>query len=219
MHEEGNLFAAMFQGHPRERIVRETDNFVVLPTIGQIVEGYLLVLPKAHCLSLGHIPKENYRELEMLKDETVAVLSRVYCRPILFEHGAVSATRKGGACVTHAHLHVVPADVDLLPRIDHRMPRRSLGGLSELKVQVERGIPYLFYETRGGDRFVFDACRLPSQYLRRLLAIEVGAEYKWDWKAHSGLQELTSVLQRLAFWKNARGLASGDSHPEKGLTA
>lgn len=115
--ETNNLLRIVLREGCTTRVVRETENFVVLPTIGQIVEGYLLIVSKQHYLSFGHIPAQCFREFMNLKEETRQVLSEVYTSPIFFEHGPISESKRGGCCVEHAHLHVVPARIDLLDKL------------------------------------------------------------------------------------------------------
>jgi hypothetical protein len=39
-----------------ERILKQTKHFIVIPTVGQIIEGYRLVVSREHFLSAVHIP-------------------------------------------------------------------------------------------------------------------------------------------------------------------
>ena len=42
----------------------ETENFAVIPSLGSIVEGWLLIIPKKHYLSYGYLSSEElYKEL------------------------------------------------------------------------------------------------------------------------------------------------------------
>lgn len=72
------------------RILFETENFLVFPTLGQIVEGYLLIASKEHYLNIGEIPLELYPELEKLQHKVRKVLEDNYYTPLFFEHGPAS---------------------------------------------------------------------------------------------------------------------------------
>ena len=89
----------------------ESDNFVVFPSLGQIVEGYLLIAPKKHYIGVSGIPKELYPELEEVCKKVRNKLSEVYCVPLFFEHGPHKES-KGGCCIDHAHIHAVPVKTD-----------------------------------------------------------------------------------------------------------
>jgi len=88
---EKTLFYQVIGNKVRSRILKETNNFVVIPTVGQIIEGYLLIMPKKHYLSVGHLPDSFYPELESLYYETKNILIKYYASPVFFfEHGSVS---------------------------------------------------------------------------------------------------------------------------------
>ena len=76
------------------RILFESKNFVVFPTIGQIVEGYLLIAPKKHFISIAAIPKSMFSELEKLQKKVRAVLEENYSTPLFFEHRPLSQNKK-----------------------------------------------------------------------------------------------------------------------------
>jgi ATP adenylyltransferase len=128
--ETNNLLRVVLGEGYTTRVVRESKNFVVLPTIGPIVEGYLLIVPKQHYLSFGHIPAQHFREFMNLKEETRQVLREVYTTPIFFEHGPISESKRGGCSVEHAHLHAVPANVDLLDQLQMGFRGRSINNSS-----------------------------------------------------------------------------------------
>ena len=103
--------------HKQNRVLCETDNFFVFPTLGPIdIEGYLLIATKKHYLGFGMIPSEQYSELNELIKETKKIIKDVYKKPtIIFEHGPrIGEDTKPGKSIDHAHLHVIPADFDIL---------------------------------------------------------------------------------------------------------
>jgi len=44
-------------------VVAESQNFFVFPSLGQLVEGYLLICSQEHFLGLSQINKEHFQEL------------------------------------------------------------------------------------------------------------------------------------------------------------
>jgi diadenosine tetraphosphate (Ap4A) HIT family hydrolase len=185
-----------------ERVLRqpllESENFTVIPTIGQIVEGYLLIVSKDHYLSFGAVPEEQYEELERVKDQVRAVLAENYCTPLFFEHGAVSDARKGGCCIDHAHLHAVPVKADILPYLIEHFRAVPIESVRDLKRQHEKGQHYLFLEQQSGKKYIFDIPEvIPSQFLRKVIAHEIDEPDKWDWKEYWGLDEMVRTLRKL----------------------
>lgn len=198
--EYNNIFLQIFKGSLPSRILKETTNFVVMPTLGQIVEGYLLIVSKKHYLSIGDLPYGYFDELSALKKETFDVLTKAYKSPIFFEHGAISYQQRGGCCVTHLHLNAIPTNVDLLPKIMQHLEGKRIQSILEIKRQFKKKTPYLFYETPKGEKYLFDAFVIPSQYLRQLLAVELNLRDKWDWRRHIGKDKVIATLKKLSFW-------------------
>ena len=112
------LFRTLFPDQPN-RILLQTDHFLVVPGLGQISEGYLLVITKSHSTSMAEIPSALDDELQNTIEICCSVLSEVYGNPCaIFEHGG-SKVRKGPACcVDHAHVHLLPLDANIWPLVD-----------------------------------------------------------------------------------------------------
>jgi len=180
------------------RVVLETDNFFVAPTIGPIgIEGYLLIISKDHCRGMGDIDPSDQQELEEVLHQTKQVVAENYGTPFVFEHGPRIGQYRGGGCLDHAHLHVVPGArvmdrlaVDLLKRVQdvgqfYRMDRTE--GFERTSEIFHRGSSsYLFLEAPDNRRLITEVnFHLPSQYLRRIIAKAQGKK-NWDWKKHPG---------------------------------
>ncbi len=185
-------------GGIKNRILYETDNFMVFPALGQIVEGYLLIVPKEHYLNMGSLPIEMYSELESIKEKVQNILQEVYEMPVIFEHGPVSSTRRGGCCIDHAHFHVVPVNVDIIQELSRSFSYRTITSLIELKQQFESGTPYFFVEDQQKNKYVFDIIRrVPSQYIRKIIASKIGKLEIYDWGAYFGIEEMKRTIKKL----------------------
>ncbi|PIN86973.1 hypothetical protein COV19_02155 [Candidatus Woesearchaeota archaeon CG10_big_fil_rev_8_21_14_0_10_44_13] len=180
------------------RMLLESENFLVFPTLGQIVEGYLLIASKKHYIGIGEVPSGFYPELEEVQKTVKNVLTENYSAPLFFEHGPTSETRKGGCCIEHAHMHAVPVRIDILDDIKQHFECRRISSLSELKENYARGMSYLFLETGSGERYVFDVPEVfPSQYIRQLIAVKLGKPERWDWRTCWGLDEMVRTIDKL----------------------
>lgn len=91
----------------------ESPNFVVLPSLGALVEGWVLLVPKQHFLSMGALPDSLIPEMQDLKRSVCAFLQDTYGTASAFEHGPGQKERKVGCGVDHAHLHILPVNFDL----------------------------------------------------------------------------------------------------------
>lgn len=179
-------------------ILFETENFLVFPAIGQIVEGYLLIAPKKHYLGMGSIPKELYVELELVVKKVRSVLTENYSVPLFFEHGPASQVQKGGCCIQHAHFHAVPVQMEIVEEISKHFKCNSIDSFLELKTQFKKEKSYFFVEDNNKKRFLFQVPNVvPSQYIRQIIAAKLNKRDRWNWQLCPGLDELNKTFKKL----------------------
>src|SRR2546422_6590432 len=191
-----NAFHRSYRGRLHSRIVIASRNFVVMPSNGQLTEGHLLIIPVAHRLSFGHLDKRELHEAESLTNRVRIMLTTSYSAPIYFEHGCTE--EHGGCGIYHAHLHAVPVEHDLtiLDRLATAFNSRKIEDLVELRDRIVAGKPYLLYERQTGARCMYEVATLPSQFMRRLVAEELGHD-RWDWRTVGYEPMLVSSVEKL----------------------
>jgi ATP adenylyltransferase len=89
------------------RKLLETDQFVVLPSVGPLVPGHVMVVSKTHSYSLSSMGADAVSEYDAL---AARLRTAPFLRngvPLEAEHGS-TADDKAGACVIHTHVHWVP---------------------------------------------------------------------------------------------------------------
>lgn len=181
--------------------VLETDNFVVVPTRGAIVEGWLLVIPKEHYLSFGAIPHHVRSEALQLLEHTLEITNECWGPATVFEHGPVVPTQPLGCGVDHAHLHVVPLSFDLVGASLEHLP--SLGqpehcsGLSTLQELYLHSIPYLYVREPNNQQIVWKNPLVKGQFFRRVIASALGVEDEFDWRKFDHESRIVSTLERI----------------------
>jgi diadenosine tetraphosphate (Ap4A) HIT family hydrolase len=191
-----NEFVKRYHSQVWNRSVASTQNFTVLPSLGQIAEGHLLIVPKEHCWSLADVCVTHGDELESLVSRVRRILIAAYGSCVAFEHGARSAD--GGCGIAHAHLHFVPVANDqiFIERLRERHKLVRVRRLAEVDTHVQ-GSPYIYVETISGQRYVSAVGGIPSQYLRRCLAEAVG-KISWDWRQAGMEESLVTCCNRLS---------------------
>ncbi|MDO9399153.1 MAG: hypothetical protein Q7T79_00480 [bacterium] len=187
-----------FSSEYGNRILYESKNFVVFPSLGQIVEGYLLIASKKHYIAIGEIPSKFYFELNAVCQKVRKILSENYESPLFFEHGPISSIKKGGCCIEHAHFHAVPVKIDILEDLSKNFKYKNIKSFDSLKKQFRKEIPCFYYESNFGEKYLFEIQEVvPSQYIRRLIAYKIGKHERWDWRACMGLDELKRTISKL----------------------
>jgi diadenosine tetraphosphate (Ap4A) HIT family hydrolase len=195
--EGQSIFSEMIRSRLDSRIVYQDDDFIVMPPLGQFIEGGLLLLTRRHILSFAFLPTALFDRLERL----LAVIRRELTTrwgvpPLIFEHGPAPDRTKGVCCVDHAHLNIFPARVDVFPHLAQRMslPLYSLSELSKLRC-AEFG--YLFAQENDGRMRAFDAQFVPTQLVRRIITSQLGLSQRWHWQDYPGYDELVATYHAL----------------------
>ena len=167
----------------------ETENFAVIPSLGSIVEGWLLIIPKKHYLSYGYLSSEElYKELDDLIVYVGSIVKKAYGEFVIFENGAFCSDKLVGCGVDYAHIHIVPIKDDLIDIIKTRYNKNyNLEQVKSLDVSstfVKNSQPYLYYRNQVGCSYITTDPNIPSQLFRKAIAYSRGIENEYDWKYH-----------------------------------
>jgi len=179
------------------RIVYEDEHFIVMPPLGEFMEGGLLVLTREHILSLAHLTPAQFDRLERLLSAIQKVLVKHWgVAPLVFEHGPAPDWGKGVCCVDHAHLNIFPAPVQVHPHLAERInfSFRPLAELAQLR-RAEFG--YLFVQENDDTRRAYDGRDVPTQLVRRIIATQLGILDRWHWRDYLGREEMLTTYHAL----------------------
>lgn len=195
--EAVSIFAEMMGGRLASRVVYADEHFVVMPPLGQFIEGGLLLLARPHILSFAHLPAPLYEHLDrLLRAIRRALLDRYGTAPLIFEHGPAPQRTKGVCCVDHAHLNIFPAQVHLHPPLAQHMHLR-LGSLADLARLRCAEYGYLFIQENDGSRRAYDAQDVPTQLVRRIITAALGLPQRWHWRDYPGENEIVATCSAL----------------------
>ncbi len=167
----------------------ETENFAVIPSLGSIVEGWLLIIPKKHYLSYGYLSSEElYKELDDLIVYVGSIVKKAYGEFVIFENGAFCSDKLVGCGVDYAHIHIVPIKDDLIDIIKTRYNKNynweQVKSLDVSSTFVKNSQPYLYYRNQVGCSYITTDPNIPSQLFRKAIAYSRGIENEYDWKYH-----------------------------------
>lgn len=183
--------------------VFESRNFIAVPSLGSLVEGWLLLVPKEHLLSIGALPEELVGEMEDMKAKIIAHVRKEYGEICLFEHGPASASGKVGCSVDHAHLHIVPLTVDIAEAARPFMPYDSVWSRASWKDCREAhlaGRDYLYFEQPIGYGRISTHRDFGSQVFRKAIASQIGRPDEFNWREHP---ELDTVARTISVFAHA----------------
>lgn len=179
----------------RNRIVHETESFLVFPCMGQLRTGHLLISSKTHKNSIGMLSADTISELESLVADIADFFQDVYQQDLFcFEHGVLDDRGANGGCgIYHMHLHLIPADrkefssiLQLVQGNNSNIVCPAQGLLDTCKYVVSKKtyVYFAFHEQlKKTDAFIAANNNnfFESQYMRKIICSVFG-KTDWDWK-------------------------------------
>ncbi len=193
-----------FLCHPDERLVylREGSFFAMLG-LGPLMEGYSLIATRQHIASMLDLDDAEAAELGEFTALVRQHLEQRYPPASVAEHGRVApcvhaATVAHDPHCLHAHRLVFPG----VASIDLTQAARDVETYEDFRTACQNFDwpgQYLYSEAPDGRCQISVAPgRLPRQFLRGLVAREVGSVALADWRSHPRLEVVEAGRQRLA---------------------
>ena len=188
----------------RNLVIAESESFVAVPTIGALVEGWLLIVPREPSLSVGALTKERRSELQDFCDEVAITIEATYGPVAIFEHGPASHQTSVGCGVDYAHVHIAPIRHDLLKLSKQMFPQiewTPAKGLSDTGPLHSKQKSYWYlHQIEYASSPVIGTCvgSHPSQMFRQVIALALGQPTKYDWKTNPGVDLMRQTCERLS---------------------
>ena len=170
---------------------------MVVPSLGSFVPGWVLLVSKVHYTRIADLPVAWIEELERLKGEIGQALLAAFGPYVCFEHGPLAGVSQAGCCVDHVHLHMVPASVNLNKILQLHFTPYPLHSLKDLRGPTFQLQAYLAFEDTRGVLTAYLVGPIPSQFMRQLLAAEIGLLDRYDWRQYPGSEEVLQTITRL----------------------
>jgi diadenosine tetraphosphate (Ap4A) HIT family hydrolase len=130
-----------------QNILTESHSFFLLADHAPLIEGHLLLVPKAHYSCYGTVPLALEEEFLQMKARAAEFLRQAYRPPVFFEHGVFRQT------VFHAHLHCFPFGPLALDLAAYH-PQRARS-LEEIRAWYEQRGQYFYFEQQPGEGQLF----------------------------------------------------------------
>lgn len=182
------------------KIIYESTNFVVMPTVGQFIKGYLLIIPRKHVMSMAELSPELQKEFMSVLNDINFILKLTY--PIndilVWENGTgAGGIGKAKNSIVHSHVHIAPS----------RLTAKSIQEFSKFpltKITYE-DLPlygkhsYLLIKgVTTREWWINDNPDLyiPRQYVRQLIAEEYGfSGNTWNWRTNPFIYLIKSTCK------------------------
>lgn len=176
-------FSRFYEGDPPHRRAWSTANFEVLADMSPLVTGHLLLLPRKHYLSFAQVLGDHPGETEELLSDITMMYRETFGEPLILEHGS-GVDEETHACITHAHLHLLPADASAVDEllIRDELSYVDLESITELRNAPWPESPYFLRHHRGRSRVYVPNGNQKRQYLRSVVGTTLNIpDPEWDY--------------------------------------
>lgn len=175
-------------------IIEESENFIVLPSIGALVDGYLLIVSKRHINSMSELKVNERIEYKFLIEKYRNKFKKNYNKfPIIFEHGSpINNSDMKASSITHAHTHIVNYKFIDENLVIKKLKFKRIDNLNYLS----RKQNYIMYINPKNVCYVSYDFEPISQMMRKIIAKELGCESKYDWKKEKFIENINSTIKR-----------------------
>lgn len=175
------IFCVIDESKKYNTIIEETDNFLVLPAVGSLVDGYLLIVYKKHLYSLSSIKEEVKNEYISLINKYRELFKEKYGKyPIVFEHGSPDPKSFCASCLIHAHSHIVNHNFTNEKEILNKENFKKIKSFYDVKKDTN----YIYYKNDNGIDYVSYDFEPISQLMRLFVAKDLKIEDKYNWRTN-----------------------------------
>lgn len=185
----------------KEALVYEDENIFVMPDIAPLTVGHLLIISKKHYQGYGNADLETLSSVKtFLKYYKHKIGGRSFT---IFEHGATIAYH-AGASIDHAHIHIVPFEIDMQRELEADFGKKIRCDLLGLKEFAAKKQCYLYFQS-GCEQlgYAYLVGEIESQYLRKVANKFIRKTDEFNWKRIYKKEIAYLDFQKtLAWWKS-----------------
>ena len=182
-----------------DMIIYESPNFYVTSELGAMKYGYLMIVPKAHILSVAQFPKELFPEYWQVMSDTEILLKGTYGKDkvvTFWEHGSgPSGFTSHKKSIVHAHTHVI-VDFKLKQKYLDMVQMKPIADIAEAK-----DTHYFSYQEGSKGQLLCcydDRVYVQRQYPRQIMAEEMHlAPGHYNWRNVDFTENIEATLFHL----------------------
>lgn len=186
------IFCTLDKSKRENTILEETTYFYVIPDVGSLVVGYVLILCKRHIYSMAELNNKEQKEYENLIEKYRNIFKSIYKKyPILFEHGSPNIENKTKAnSIDHAHTHIVNYQYKNEEKIIKNLNFNPIGELTQLTKKQN----YILYI--NPNKVIYMTTNFPSisQLMRLVMAKELKIESKYKWQKETFKENIEQTI-------------------------
>ena len=175
-------------------IIEETENFIVIPSRGSLVVGYVIVVPKQHCSCINELN-------ELQKEELKATITKYRQKffnefgkyPIIFEHGTnIVDSESSASSIVHAHLHIVNHDFKNEELVINKLSLQQVGADAFYKNKNKSYISYIAPDFKHYITYNYNNV---SQQVRIFIAEDLNIKERYNWRRHDFKENIIETIK------------------------
>lgn len=166
----------------------------VLPDLSPLCSGHLLAASRRHVLSMAELGPSALEHIAPTLTGLCAKLTPEFGSHgdyFIFEHGTPPGDGSRGACIEHAHVHMLPMDALMFDQLTSALDWEPISELKDLARFRHVGYAYLGIK---GSHYVYTNPGIGSQWIRRQVCAAVGRD-DWDWALTESNLDLRTTLE------------------------
>lgn len=174
----------------QERIVYRSKHFFVVPTLGEFIKGYMLIIPIDHVMSMAELTNSAREEFVEVLEDVEYILNLTYSANnfLVWENGTGnSGIGKAKDSIVHAHTHIAPSNLNINAIKNTSAFHFTKISLDELQKYNKNS--YLLIRGEDSNTWWINNNKMlyiPRQYIRQLLAEEwkIPGNETWNWRTY-----------------------------------
>ena len=188
------IFCSFDNSKVENTIIEETENFYVLPAVGSLVDGYLLIVSKRHVNSMADLNDVETSEYIGLIDKYRNKFFKIYQKsPIVFEHGTpIVASSNKTSSVYHAHTHIVNHNFKDEKSIISELKFKKINNVTHIVNDKN----YISYINPLGINMVSYKFPSISQLMRKYIACDLGMDDKYSWRDFDFMNNIILTIDK-----------------------
>lgn len=168
-----NNQAIFMDGVNVNSILGSSGNLLIIPALGPLVVGHVLVISTDHSAGLQYLSEETQRDYRRLSARLRQYCARIGDTVLEAEHGARDDSVRG-PCIRHTHVHILPGLGDAAEMFDQRI------NLEGARRNNSSSVDSYLWINAGNRETIYDASRVIGQEIRQTVGEYLRID-DWDW--------------------------------------
>jgi diadenosine tetraphosphate (Ap4A) HIT family hydrolase len=182
-----------------DKILIESKNFFVLPSLGSIVPNWFIICSKAHILSGNGLTSTQFSELEILIEEIKNRIGITNEKLTIFEHGPSKENISTGCSVDHFHLHLIEHDskeiFEMSLEYSPEFKWKNKKSFNEAISSIDSKQSYLYLRINNKHNLICQKDEFESQYFRKIIAKSQNLDKKYSWRCDYFIDNIKTTIR------------------------